>query len=201
MQSFPLFLVSVVLISLSGVMMPGPVFAVSLAHGRKNKNAGALVTLGHSLIELPIMMIIFIGFGKILSNLTLRSIIGLVGGLILIYMGIEFFKVRKLESNSKFCGSNPIVSGFITSASNPYFFLWWASVGAALIASALAYGIIGFIIFAVVHLSCDLVWLLFVSRAGYYSKRIENRIIPIICGGILVVFGFYFIISGIRILI
>jgi threonine/homoserine/homoserine lactone efflux protein len=61
-MEFLIFLVSVVFTSLSGVMVPGPVFAVTVAHGYKNKIAGALIALGHGAIEFPLMFLIFFGF-------------------------------------------------------------------------------------------------------------------------------------------
>ena len=46
-----LFFVSVVLISLSGVLMPGPLFAVTLKKAAKSKTAGALIAVGHGIVE------------------------------------------------------------------------------------------------------------------------------------------------------
>ena len=98
----PLFLFSVVIISLSGVMMPGPVMAVTIAKGRKSGNAGALIALGHGIIEIPLMVIIYLGFAQFFTDDAVRRLIGLIGGLMLGYMGIQMFKVRDhtgLEGN------------------------------------------------------------------------------------------------------
>ena len=56
------FLLSVVFVSLSGVMMPGPVFAVTVAKGYRSKVAGVLIALGHGAIEFPLMFLIYFGF-------------------------------------------------------------------------------------------------------------------------------------------
>ena len=54
-----LFLFSVIVISLSGVMMPGPLFAMTVAKSYKAPTSGALVALGHAVIEIPLMVLIY----------------------------------------------------------------------------------------------------------------------------------------------
>ncbi|MEE9459888.1 MAG: LysE family transporter, partial [Candidatus Bathyarchaeia archaeon] len=137
----PLFLFSVVIISLSGVMMPGPVMAVTIAKGRKSGNAGALIALGHGIIEIPLMVIIYLGFAQFFTDEIVRRLIGLIGGLMLGYMGIQMFKARDhigLEGNDT--GFNSIISGIITTSANPYFFLWWATIGSALVLNSTIFG-------------------------------------------------------------
>jgi threonine/homoserine/homoserine lactone efflux protein len=76
----PLFLVSVAIISLSGVMMPGPVMAVTIAKGKSSGNAGALIALGHGVIEIPLMVSIYFGFAQFFAYEIVRRVIGFVGG-------------------------------------------------------------------------------------------------------------------------
>ena len=60
--NFYLFLASVMLISLSGVLMPGPLFAVTIQKSAKSKTAGALIAVGHGILEFPLMFLIFFVF-------------------------------------------------------------------------------------------------------------------------------------------
>ena len=87
---FYLFLLSVLLISLSGVLLPGPLFAVTLKKAAKSKSAGALIAVGHGIVEFPLMFLIFF----ILSQFNVPSIVqvavGLVGGLLMIFMVCSF---------------------------------------------------------------------------------------------------------------
>ena len=53
------FLLSVVVISLSGVMMPGPLFAVTVAKSYKSQLAGMQIALGHALVEIPLILFIY----------------------------------------------------------------------------------------------------------------------------------------------
>ena len=56
---FYLFLTSVVLVSLSGVMTPGPLFAVTVAKSLKGKISGVLISFGHGVVEFPLMFLIY----------------------------------------------------------------------------------------------------------------------------------------------
>ena len=195
-----LFLVSVIFISMSAIMMPGPVFAVTIAKGHKDKNAGALIALGHGIIEVPLILLIYLGFAKFFTSDAIKMVIGLVGGAMLIFMGIQMFKGRKsMAAESGDLPYSSLTAGIITTSSNPYFFLWWGTIGTTLILMANTFGLIGFLLFAIVHWLCDFIWSLFVSVATFKSRHLwNNRIHEIvfsICSAILIIFGLRFIIS------
>jgi len=78
------FLASVVLISLSGVLAPGPLLAATIAEGRTNRFAGFFITLGHALFEIPIILGLFV-FGTVAASQSLQSAIGLIGGIVLLF--------------------------------------------------------------------------------------------------------------------
>jgi len=195
-----LFLISVVLISMSVIMMPGPIFAVTVAKGQRDKNAGILIALGHGIIEVPLMFLIYLGFAKFFTSEAIRVVIGIVGGGILIFMGLQMFKGRKsVASGSKDSPHGSVAAGLITTGSNPHFFLWWVTVGTTLVLTAGTFGFIGFLLFAIVHWSCDLVWSLFVSMATFKSKHLWNErthgIVACVCSAVLIIFGLKFITS------
>ncbi|MEM3627351.1 MAG: LysE family transporter [Candidatus Bathyarchaeia archaeon] len=199
--NFYLFLLSVIFISLSGVMMPGPVFAATVAEGYKNKIAGVKIALGHGIIEFPLIFLIYFGFTEFFSSNTIQKAISLVGGLILIYMGVQTFKTRnRVGGGNGFSKHGPIIAGALTTSANPYFFLWWATVGASLIISASAFGFPSVLIFAVTHWSCDLIWDTLVSVTVFKSRRFWTpRVHTIVfgfCFIVLVGFGAWFIASA-----
>jgi threonine/homoserine/homoserine lactone efflux protein len=195
-----LFLVSVIFISMSAIMMPGPIFAVTIAKGHKDKTAGALIALGHGIIEVPLILLIYLGFAKFFTSDAIKMVIGLLGGTMLIFMGIQMYRGRKsIAAKSGDLPYGSLAAGIITTSSNPYFFLWWATIGTTLILTANAFGFIGFFLFAIVHWFCDFAWSLFVSEATFKSKHLwNNRIHEIVfsvCSAILAIFGLKFIIS------
>jgi threonine/homoserine/homoserine lactone efflux protein len=197
-----LFLLSVVGISLSGVMMPGPVLAVTVVKAYNSQRAGSLVALGHGIIEFPLMGLIYFGFVEFLKLNLVKLFVGIFGGIILIYMGISMIKIHTspIDKDSRL-PYNSVISGIITTAFNPYFFLWWASVGAALIMKSLIFGLIGFILFAVIHWLCDLGWYSIVSLTVYRTHHLWNKklqeVMFNVCGLALFGFGIWFIYSAI----
>lgn len=195
-----LFLLSAIFISLSGVMMPGPVFAVTVTRGYTNKIAGASIALGHGVIEFPLMALIYFGFAQFFALDTTKIVIGLVGGLMLMFMGIKMFKTRgKILERGGSLKHGSLIAGIITTGANPYFFSWWATIGAALIMNASIFGVIGFPLFAITHWLCDFFWYLFVSMTVFKSRRFwSKRVHEIIfgfCSIVLIGFGAWFIIS------
>ena len=194
----------VLLISLSGVMTPGPVFAAAVAKGYTDKTAGVKIALGHGLVEFPLMgLIALVGIGasEFLEDPWVGFAIGVVGGTLLLFLGTSMIRSRKtiaLESE-KYMPHNAATAGALTTSANPYFFLWWATVGALLVFNAQWFGPVVVVIFAVAHWSCDLAWYTFTSYTVYRTKHLWTPLVHEIvfgaCGVLMVVFGTYFIIG------
>jgi threonine/homoserine/homoserine lactone efflux protein len=198
--SLGLFLLSAAGISLSGVMLPGPLTAATIAKGYREQNAGIFIALGHGVIELPLMALIYFGFAHFFTSHEVKKVIGLAGGLMLIVMGLMvLWNVRKAQAEAVDLPYNSLVTGIVMTGANPYFFLWWATIGIALIATAAQFGIWALVIFAVVHWSCDLVWEQFVSMSVFRTKHLwtrkVQRIVFGICAAVLVGFGIWFCVS------
>jgi len=201
-MSFLAFLLEAVLISLSGVMAPGPVTTLVVGKGNESPHAGALVALGHGVVEFPLMIGVFFGVGQLLERPHARAVVALVGGLFLLWMGIDMLrslKQQRLEAH----GSNhsPVVAGLLLTVGNPYFLVWWATVGAAMILRSVRFGLLGFLAFAVAHWSCDLVWDTLLSalsfKGGQVFGRRFQRAVLLICGGFLIFFGGRFVYDGV----
>jgi len=197
---FYFFLLSAILISLSGVMSPGPLFAVTIAKASREKNAGILISLGHGVVEFPLMFLIYFGFAWVFTSDFTQKAIGLVGGALMIYLGFRMLKTqRETEEKSSYFKYGSIASGILATVGNPYFLLWWATIGAFLVMNAALFGLIGFSIFAIIHWSCDLVWNIFVSLMVFKSRRFwTKRVHEVVfgfCFIILTGFGAWFIIS------
>jgi len=194
---FGLFLASVVLISMSGVMLPGPLFAVTIEKASKWKTAGALIALGHGVIEFPLMFLIFFMLSQFAIPDPVQSGIGLVGGSLMIYMGVQAFRNRNKEEKAQ---ANPkrdsLLAGIWTTAANAGFILWWLTIGTALILNAQLFGLLGFSVFAGVHWLCDFVWYTVIAFAIFKSRRFwTKRVhegISLFCVAVFVGFGAYF---------
>ncbi len=196
--NFYLFLGSVILVSISGVIMPGPVFAVSIAKGHRDGLAGSLIVLGHGILEFPLMLLIFLGFSKYFTTTLAWRLVSTLGGAMLVYMGVKTFQARgEVSAKGSDLPYGSVAAGLFTTGSNPYFYLWWSTAGAALIANASIFGAMGFAVFAFVHWLCDLAWYSFVSMATFRSRKFwtetTHKVVFGLCGFFLVALGGWFV--------
>jgi threonine/homoserine/homoserine lactone efflux protein len=182
-------------------MSPGPLFAVTIAKASKEKNAGILISIGHGIVEFPLMFLIYLGFAWIFASALVQKAIGFVGGALMIYLGFRILKTRReAVEESPYFRHGSIASGILATAGNPYFLLWWATIGAFLVMNASFFGFVGFLLFAIIHWSCDLVWNTFVSLTvfksrRFWTKRVHETVFGF-CFAILTGFGAWYIISA-----
>jgi len=199
-------LVSVIVISFSGVMMPGPMFAVTLAKSYKSPWAGVWISLGHAVIEVPLILLIYLGFAQFFQISIVRLALSVAGSGMIIWLGVNMFRAHtEVVRKGKDLPYNAFTAGILTSGFNPLFLVWWATIGGMLIMRMLEFGTIGLIIFTTVHWLCDLVWLTLVSNVIYrtrtfWGQRLQEWLF-IACSLLLVGFGIWFLISGIRLVI
>jgi len=194
------FLLFAVGISLSGVMAPGPVTAAAVALGSRNRFAGTLMALGHGIIEFPLMVLIVLGVSKILNLSGTKIVIGFAGGIFLLFMALQMLRESQRTADGsqyKSAGTGPVLTGLILSGTNPYFLLWWATVGLGLATTAVEFGIWAFVLFTIVHWLCDLGWLQLLSWASFkgvklFGPRVQ-QIVLLICSFALLGFGLFFI--------
>lgn len=198
---FYLFLSSVALISFSGVLLPGPLFAVTIEKASKNKTAGILIAFGHGIVEFPLMFLIYFVLSQFPVPNAVQIGVGLVGGLLMIFMGIQAYrnrhKTNDIHSNSQ---RDSLLAGIWTTAANAGFILWWLTIGTALVLNAKIFGLLGFSVFAGVHWFCDFLWYVFVAFIIFKSRRFwterVHQSISIFCLAVFVGFGVFFFSSA-----
>jgi len=193
------FLVEAIGISLTGVMAPGPVTAATLGLGSRSRHAGALVAVGHGIVEFPLMLLILLGLAWVFADPRVQVGIGLIGGPILLVMGAAavWESRREPEAAPAAQARGPIVAGIALTAGNPYFLAWWAAAGLNLAVQARSLGLGAFALFAVLHWSCDLVWLELLSWTSFKGSRLLGRrslkvVLPL-CGLVMIAFGARFL--------
>jgi threonine/homoserine/homoserine lactone efflux protein len=197
-----LFLLQVFVISFSGAMQPGPVTATVITMGARNRYAGALLALGHAIIELPLMIFIILGMEKLLKSAVTQTIIGFAGGAFLLMMAIQMMiQLRtRTDTEAKILKGKPVLAGIILSAGNPYFLIWWATVGLRLALDLKEFEIWAFALFAIVHWLSDFTWLQALSWASFKGSTVlgprRRRIVLLICALALLGFGLFFIFSA-----
>ncbi len=80
-------------VSLSGALMPGPLFTLTVRESlRRGFWAGPIVTLGHGLIELVLVVGIALGLKQFLDEGPVTAAVALVGGVFLLWMGYHMLR-------------------------------------------------------------------------------------------------------------
>ena len=185
-------------ISLSGVMAPGPLMTVTVGKGSESPHAGALIAAGHAIVEFPLMAAIFFGFGYRFGLPHVRESIGMAGGLVLLLMAVGMFRsINRPVTEGSRDHHSALYAGVFLSAANPYFIIWWVTVGASMVMQAAGFGTAGLVIFMFMHWLCDLGWSWFMSALSYRGGRFfgENfqKAVFAVSGVLLVAFGGKFI--------
>ncbi len=187
------------LIGFTGALAPGPTLVATInASLAGNWTAGLKVSLGHIVIETAIFFLIILGLASVASPYT--TLIAFVGGIALIVFGVLTLlgsRSATLSTTPAQEGSGPYMAGLLTSAANPYFWIWWLSVGSALVMSGLRLGLVMAVIFMVGHWGADFGWYILVSTSLDRGKSILSeanyRRILALCGGFLIFFGLYYL--------
>ena len=194
---------AVITASLSGVMMPGPMFAVTIAKSMKSPWAGIMVALGHAVIEVPLILIVYFGLREFFQNEIFKLVLSILGGGVIVWMSIDLFRARRrIVKEGKDTSYNAFTAGIIMSGLNPFFLFWWATLGLSILLKFTnAVGDWALPLFILVHWACDLVWLSIVSFVIYKTHRVWGEKVQewifIILSVALLYFGLQFIIQGI----
>lgn len=210
MMELALFTATSFFVGLSGALAPGPMLSVTISDSvEKGFIAGPLIISGHIISEIILVILLFAGLGWLIGSAPATFIIGLIGGLVLIVMGLQMVKSKPYlkvpEGNLKLKSkSHSVLEGILSSISNPYFFIWWATIGGAFLFQGVALaGLVGISGFLIGHWSSDLLWY---STVSFLSSRGSRKMKPRthqnilqVCGLFLVIIGAYFILNAFKI--
>ena len=160
-------------IGLSGAMSPGPVLAATIASSAcRGFSAGPWIVAGHAALELALITILLAGASRWLTIAPVQRVLTIVGGLVLMITGGWSWRAALREPSasilpttqpaptprSPYGERHPAVWGCWLSLSNPYWILWWATVGLALLPPVREHGWIPVAVFFTGHILADLVW-------------------------------------------
>jgi len=203
------------IVSLSGVLMPGPVSAMAISAGaRRGPVAGPLITAGHAAAEICMVGALGAGLSQVLQRPVVIGLVGLSGGAVLFWMGWNVVQTaRRAPSAPSAAGdaggqrSGSLVrAGVLTTVANPYWYLWWATVGAAYLVAFRRFGVAAvLVLFLAGHLALDLGWNSFLALVvGAGRGRLPGRVYQVVlgvCGAFVMVMSGYFAYSGMMFLL
>jgi threonine/homoserine/homoserine lactone efflux protein len=194
------FSVLVIVISASGVMAPGPLFAANIAHGlRDGAKSGIKMAIGHTIVELPLVILLGIGVFSLELFPEFRTVISILGAITLfVFAAIQIKTIFRNKESTTNLKQGPLVSGILLSALNPFFIIWWLTIGFKLISDAmLIWAFSGILVLFVLHIWMDFAWLgaisYLVSKSAKILSNKNYKIIMICLSVMLVYFGITFL--------
>jgi threonine/homoserine/homoserine lactone efflux protein len=196
--------------AIGAVLTPGPVTTTIISQApRTGWITGLFISIGHAVLELIMVILITLGLSGILGAPSAQTLIAILGGLLLLYMGITMLldairgkmKLPDQESaKEKYSTSRLLTLGIVTSLSNPFWYAWWMTAAAVFLLEAKTAGWLIVAGFYFGHISADFVWnLLLSSVIGSGKKLITNKVYAAlisICAGYLVFLAFQFLSAG-----
>ena len=200
------FAIIVIIISASGVMSPGPLFAANITYGLKQgTKAGIKIAIGHSLVELPLVILLGIGILSLEIFPEFKTIISILGAITLFVFAFIQIKstLKKNEKSETKLKQGPIITGVLLSALNPFFIIWWLTIGLKLISDAMAiWAFVGILIVFVLHVWMDFVWLgstaFLISKSKKIISNTNYKILILALSAILIYFGITFLMDVIN---
>ncbi len=197
------------LVGLSGAVAPGPLLTAVIGDvARTGFWTAPLLVLGHALLELVTVLALARGLARAIRNPTVLRTIAALGGITLLVLGGDLARsawigaVHLDEAHTASAAALPLLTGVVVSVSNPYWVLWWATVGAGYTALALRHGAAGLGAFYVGHITADFGWyvplaLLLSAGQQLFDAEVYRFIIGV-AGAFLMAMGLFFLALAIR---
>ena len=195
------------MVAFSGAAMPGPLLSVTVTESaRRGAATGPLLILGHAILEISLIILLFLGIAPLLEREGVFIGISIIGSVLMLYLAygmLRSIKTIRLDGNTNREASKGLVlSGALMSLANPYWIIWWATIGLGYILRSRGLGIAGVSAFFLGHIIGDLVWYAAVSTAVSKGRRFLNdaryRVLIGVCGTFMAGFAVYLLYGGIE---
>lgn len=192
-------------IAFSGALMPGPLLTAAISESsQRGFIVGPLMIAGHAVLELVLVIALLTGLAPFLQLPVVFVATALSGAIILFWMA--WGMIRSLPSLHLFWDAdqkqrrNPVLSGILMSVVNPYWTIWWATIGLGYILYSRQFGLAGVAFFFTGHILADLAWYSLVTAAvaggrRFLTDRLYRGLIAV-CAAFLVAFAGYFAYAG-----
>jgi threonine/homoserine/homoserine lactone efflux protein len=196
-------------VGLSGAMSPGPFLTVTMMRTMQHGPFSAsLLLVGHAILEAVLLVGFAFGLQQFLRLSGVTLALALVGGAVLLWLGYKLIRgaVQGTLANELELVEGQAVSashlgavaqGAVVSISNPWWTLWWATIGVKLASDGLAIGPMGVVAFFVGHELADVAWYGFVITVVHKGKDLltprRYGVVMGVLGGALLYLGLRFV--------
>ncbi len=200
-------------IGLTGAMAPGPYLTMTITRTvTRGPHSAALMLVGHALLEGILLLGFAFGLQSILIAPIVHRALSVIGGGFLVWMAIGLLRgatsgtlgAQDAPAPAVESRMGPVLQGAAVSLSNPYWSLWWATIGVKLAIDGLAIGPVGVAAFFIGHQSADVTWYGFVIAAtsrgrALLTPRLYRSIISA-CALFLLYLGSRFVLEGLAVI-
>jgi threonine/homoserine/homoserine lactone efflux protein len=199
--------VSSFIIAFSGAMMPGPLLTATISESsQRGFIAGPLLIVGHGILEIMLLAALVLGLAPFLQRSDVFAAVAIAGGVILLWMAAGMFRTLPTLTMSPNPGSmrsgSLVMNGAIMSIANPYWIIWWATIGFGYVIYSWRYGIAGIVVFFTGHILADFVWYSAISAAVGKGRHLFSdglyRWVIGTCAIVLIIFACYFFYAGVQ---
>jgi len=201
------FVATVILLTASGALAPGPLFFVTISQGAKaGAKSGLVFSIAHTLVEFTLVMLLALGLLTVANEPTVKLGIGVVGGIVLLVFGVMQIRSALTSKfhetkSERLATRNLLIIGLAFTGLNPFFIVWWLTAGAKLILLALAFASLAGVVFMYIcHVWMDYLWLTSVAHFAKMGTNVVGfkwyRLIMAIFGAVLIYFGLTFLINS-----
>ncbi len=176
------FVTTVVLITASGTLAPGPLFFATVAHGvQVGAKSGFVFSIAHSVVESTLILLLAGGLVSVASEAAVRVGLGVAGGVVLLAFGVaqirEALRSKMPEAPQKAVTTQGLLmTGLAFTGLNPFFIMWWLTAGANLILIALEYAsFTGVALMFLCHVWIDVAWLTLVAHLAKMGRDVVGH--------------------------
>lgn len=186
--------------------MPGPLLTINISESvRRGAIAGPLLMAGHAILELLLVAALMLGLSPLFKHDSFFVLVALAGGTTMFWMAFGMFRsLPTLTVHSSVAvdrKNNLMVAGALMSLANPYWIIWWATIGIGYITRCQKMGFTGVGVFYSGHIVGDALWYVAISVALSKGRSLFTdrtyRVIIGCCGAFLIAFAGYLVYSGI----
>lgn len=197
-------------IAIGAVISPGPVSTAIVSQSpRRGWLAGPLVAAGHTSLEAIMVIFLVIGLDGILGNPIIETLIAIIGGALLAWMGFTLIRntwQRKIrlpnrELDVATMNTKQLIGlGMLATISNPFWYAWWVTVAAGYLFQAKEVSLTLVLAFYFGHIFVDFTWDTLLSTViGKGSQWMTDKVyrsMIYVCGAFFIYLAYVFINEG-----
>lgn len=199
------FLILTATIGISGAIYPGPLTALIVSQAIKyGIREGIKTSFAPLITDFPIIIAVSLIISKISQSNSVIGVISILGGGYLLYLAYESFKAKALTISLKLEKPRSLRKGVITNFLNPAVYIFWLTIGPAMIQRAWLIAPWMVIIYMIVSYTFYISTYVAVAvLVGKFRNALQSKLYMLMVKGIgivLAIFSISFLIRGLRLL-